>query len=281
MTNKQKLDELMQAALKIVQDMDWKTWHPQPGDAWIVERYFEDQPPLTDGILQWYLTDCAWIWQRPITPFEQERVKSTLLERWMKDSLDMEYTWVREILCFVWLPQQMYRATPGEREAMRAQLAAQIPDGAFPGIDTLVPFVAEAESALTPKISASTLRTPDETGVALDGLYLGTNRIFDLNIYGPPGSGTWVDKTELYAFFPDGQYLYFPSREEAGRHLQDPKGHKAYGGAYEISNGQLKLYDNSNGQTNTSPFGASADAREIKFYDKTFTWSADTTGLRV
>ena len=109
-----------------------------------------------------------------------------------------------------------------------------MPDGAFPGVDCPVPGAAAAAAIEKAKIPPSTLATPDATGVALDGLYEATTFGLQLDIYGPPGSGTWGSTTEFYAFFTDGAYLYFPSRDEVGAHMLDPVGHKAYEGRYEV-----------------------------------------------
>ena len=116
--------------------------------------------------------------------------------------------------------------------------------------------------------------------VALDGLYSATTFGLQLDVTGPPGSGTWGSTTEFYAFFSDGSYLYFPSANEVGAQLQDPVGHAAYGGQYEVHGATLRLHDASNGQTNTSDFTSSADGALISFYGKEFTRIGDTAGLR-
>lgn len=274
------LVELLADALKRVREMDWTTWQPQPGDARIAEYLFANQPPLTNGILYGYLADCAWIWQRPIPPAEQQRARDRLVKLWTEDGLALDFSCLNEVLSFVWLFEGLQSATPVQQEAVRQQLVRSIPFGSFPGVDVDIPGIAAAKQALGPLVPPSTLRAPTQTGVALNGVYLATTSNFQLNIYGPPGSGNWVSQTELYAFFPDGQYLYFPSRQEAGAHLLDPKGHKAYEGTYEVSGNKIKIYDGSNGKTNTSDFSVSADRKQVTFYGKTFDWISKTTGYR-
>ena len=103
---------------------------------------------------------------------------------------------------------------------------------------------------------------------------------FQPNVFGPPGSGSWASQTELYAFFPDGEYMYFPSPQEAGAKLSNPRGYKALGGHYEVSGGSIVLLDEGNGQTYTSEFSASPDGSAITLYGKTFTRIGETAGLR-
>ena len=169
---------------------------------------------------------------------------------------------------------------PAALEALRVDLLAAVPDGAFPGVDCPVPGADAAAAIEQAKIPVSTLATPDATGVALDGLFEATTFGLQLDVTGPPGSGSWGSTTEFYGFFTDGAYLYFPSRNEVGAHLLDPSGHKAYEGRYEVVGATLRLYDASNGATNTSDFTATPDRRQLTFYGKTFTWISDTSGLR-
>ena len=272
--------EMLGHALKSVLEMDWTTWRPQPGDFRIAEYLFADQPPLTEGILQAYLGNCAWIWQRPIPLAEQKRVRDALVKLWLEDGLDLDFSRLNEISSFVLMFREIASAIPAKQEALRQELSRNLPIGAFPGIDVEIPGIAAAKEMLGPLFPPSTLRSPAKTGMALDGLYLANTSGLQLNIYGPPGSGTWGSQTELYAFFPDGSYLYFPSGQEAGAHFKDPKGHKAYKGSYEIVGRQIKIYDGSNGKTHTSDFSVSKDGMKLKFYGKTFTRVADTTGLR-
>ncbi|MFI5226571.1 MAG: hypothetical protein ACHQ3P_07850, partial [Candidatus Limnocylindrales bacterium] len=178
------------------------------------------------------------------------------------------------------LPGVIQSLAPAALEELRVDLLAAVPDGSFPGVDCPVPGAGAAEAIEKAKIPPSTLATPDATGVALDGLYEATTFGLQLDIYGPPGSGTWGSTTEFYAFFTDGAYLYFPSRDEVGAHMLDPVGHKAYEGRYEVVDATLRLYDASNGATNTADFTATPDKHQLTFYGKTFTWIADTANLR-
>ena len=153
-----------------------------------------------------------------------------------------------------------------------------VPDGAFPR-RLPGPGRGCGRGRRTGEIPASTPRhrTPPALprrprGAATFGL--------QLDVTGPPGSGSWGSTTEFYGFFPDGAYLYFPSRNEVGAHLLDPSGHKAYEGRDEVVESTMRLYDASNGATNTSDFSATPDRHELKFYGKTFTWISDTSGLR-
>jgi hypothetical protein len=139
------------------------------------------------------------------------------------------------------------------------------------------PAAAAVEQA---KIPTSTLTTPEGTGVALDGLYSATTFGLQLDITGPPGSGSWGSTIEFYAFFHDGTYLYFPSEQEVGAHILDPSGHKAWSGQYEVSAGVIRLYDASDGTTNTSDFNSTPDGTHITFYGKDFTRIGATTNLR-
>ena len=159
-------------------------------------------------------------------------------------------------------------------------LVAQVSDGTFPGVDCPVPGAEAAAAIERAKIPASTLASPETTGVALDGLYSATTFGLQLDIYGPPGSGTWGSTIEFYAFFPDGAYLYFPSQSEVGARMQDPAGHKADEGRYLVVDTTIRLYDAANGQTNSSDFSATPDRHELTFYGKTFTWIADGSNLR-
>lgn len=276
----EELVGMLARALKTVRETNWATWRPQPGDSRIAEYLFADQPPLTEGIFQIYLANCSWIWQRPIPVSEQNRARKALVKLWMDDGLDLDFSRLNEISSFVLMFREIATATHAKQEALCQELSRNLPVGAFPGIDVEIPGMAAAKEMLGPLVPPSTLSSPAKTGRALDGLYLANTSVYDLNIYGPPGSGTWVTKTELYAFFPDGSYLYFPSAHEAGAHIQDPKGHKAYKGNYEIVGQQIKIYDGSNGKTHTSDFSVSRDGKQLKFYGKTFTRVADTTGLR-
>jgi hypothetical protein len=65
------LTELLAVAHKQVRVVNWASWQVPPGDARLAEYVSADQPPLTNGLLQGYLSTCSWIWQRPIVPDEQ------------------------------------------------------------------------------------------------------------------------------------------------------------------------------------------------------------------
>ena len=79
---------------------------------------------------------------------------------------------------------------------------------------------------------------------------------------------------------PGRDYLFFPSAGEAGAHIQDPVGHKAWHGEYEVKDGTIRLYDASDGATNSSDFTSTPDGKHLKFYAKDFSWVSDTTNLR-
>ena len=51
-------------------------------------------------------------------------------------------------------------------------------------------------------------------------------------------------------------------------------------GEYEVSGGTIRLYDASDGTTNSSDFSATPDGGHITFYGKDFTRIGDTTNLR-
>jgi hypothetical protein len=284
MATRTKLAEVLAAAQAEVRAVDWTTWQVPPGDARIAEYLFADQPALTNGLTIGYLNACAWIWQRPLAPAEQSRAASALIVLWADKGSAQDYGPLLDVLSLTVLPNHLQGLSADEVEAIRRELLSQVPDGHFPGIDGPVPgaeAAAEvAEAAHRASIPPSDLATPDRTGVALDGLYSATTFGLQLDITGPPGSGTWGSTTEFYAFFPDGTYLQFPSPSEVGRHIEDPVGHKAYGGSYEVSGSTLRLYDDDSGQTNTSDFTASPDRTKIAFYGKDFTRIADTGNLR-
>ena len=155
-----------------------------------------------------------------------------------------------------------------------------MPDGRFPGVDVPVPGAEAAAAVEQAKIPVSTLSAPDVTGVALDGLYSATTFGLQLDVLGPPGSGTWGSTIEFYAFFPDGTYFYFPSASEVGAHIQDPSGHKAWHGQYEVTGATIRLYDASDGKTNSSDFSSTPDGKQLSFYGKSFTRVGDTANLR-
>lgn len=287
MSNTPNLDQIMASALQTIRAANWETWQPDPGDTWIVQHLFGNQPPLTNGILQFYLWGCTWIWQRPILPLEQQRVVNGLTTRWHTDSFNFDYSWLQEVLSFVWAIAELRTATPQQMEAVRQEFLAHMPDGVFPGIDTLVPGLAHTKQVPGFGLPVpSVLQSPAwqqphwETTVGLNGLYIATTWGLQLNIYGLPGSGSWGSQTELYGFFPDGTYFYFPSREEAGAHFQNPRGHKALEGRYKVDGNQIQILDARNGQIHTSAFSMNTDRTELEFYGKTFTRIADSTGLR-
>ncbi len=280
MTTSPATDAVIAAAHAQVRSVDWSTWQVPPGDARVSEYLFADEPPLTNGLLAEYFTTCSWIWQRPIQDDEGQRATAALEATWTDRGLAQDYAPLFDVLSFVALPGVIQALEPAAIEALRVELLAAVPDGAFPGVDCPVPGAAAAAAIEQAKIPASTLATPDATGVALDGLYEATTFGLQLDIYGPPGSGSWGSTTEFYAFFTDGAYLYFPSRDEVGAHILDPVGHKAYEGRYEVIEATLRLYDASNGATNTSDFTATPDRHQLTFYGKTFTWIADTANLR-
>jgi len=280
MAGSPSLDEVLAAAHAQVRAIDWTTFQPMPGDTRLAEHLFGPQPELTTVLLNGYLSTCGWIWRRPVRPDEGQRVANALVALWTDRGLALDFAPLVDVLSLAWLPGTLQRLPPDRQEALRKELLAQVPDGQFPGVDVPVPGAAAAAAAERAAIPASTLASPESTGVALDGLYQSTNFGLQLNIYGPPGSGTWGSTTEFYAFFPDGSYLYFPSQNEVGARLQDPHSNHGYEGRYEVGSGSIRLYDASSGETHASDFAASADRRQLSFYGKQFTWIAETAGLR-
>jgi hypothetical protein len=284
MTEAATLETVLAAAQAEVRAVDWTTWQVPPGDARVADSLFADQPPLTNGLVVGYLNTCSWIWQRPLAPAEQSRAASALIVLWVDKGSAMDYGPLLDVLSLTVLPNHLQGLALEEIEAIRQELLARVPDGHFPGIDGAVPgadaaaAVAEAEHRAA--IPASDLASPADTGFALDGLYSATTFGLQLDITGPPGSGTWGSTTEFYAFFPDGSYLYFPSASEVGRQIDDPAGHRAPNGRYEVSGSALRLYDADDGQTNTSDFTASPDRSKIAFFGKDFTRIGETVNLR-
>jgi len=263
-----------------VRAIDWSTWQVPPGDARLAEYLFAPEPPLTNGLVGMYLSTCSWIWARPITQDETQRVVTTLVELWARHGTAIEFEPLLDVLSFVALSDQILPLPPEKVERMRVELLVSVPDGRFPGVDVPVPGAESAAAVEQAKIPVSTLATPGATGVALDGLYSATTFGLQLDVTGPPGSGTWGSTIEFYAFFTDGTYLYFPSEQEVGAHIMDPIGHKAWNGEYEVSAGTIRLYDASDGTINTSDFSSTPDRGHITFYGKDFTRIGDTTNLR-
>lgn len=280
MATSEELTTALAAAHAQVRGIDWTTWQVPPGDARLAEYLFANQPPLTNGLLGTYLSTCSWIWGRPIAPEEQQRAAAALMALWLDRGVALDFAPLLDVLGFVALSDQIMAMPPATQEATRQELLAALPDGRFPGVDVAVPGAVAAAAVEQAKIPVSTLSTPDATGVALDGLYSATTFGLQLDITGPPGSGTWGSTIEFYAFFPDGTYLFFPSEQEVGAHIMDPVGHKAWQGQYQVGAGTIQLYDASDGTTNTSDFTATPDGDHISFYGKDFTRIGDTTNLR-
>jgi hypothetical protein len=274
------LIELLAAAHAQVRAVDWASWQVPPGDAPLAEHLFADEPPLTNGLVQGYLATCSWIWQRPIAPDEQQRVATALIGLWMDRGLDQDYAPLLDVLSVVALSERLATEPPATLGQLREELLQVVPDGKFPGVDVAVPGAEAAGAIEQAKIPASPLSAPDVSGVALDGLYSATTVGLQLDIFGPPGSGTWGSTTEFYAFFRDGTYLRFPSANEVGAHIRDPVGHRAPHGEYEVAGATIRLYDASDGQTNTTDFSSTPDRKEISFYGKAFTRISDTDNLR-
>jgi hypothetical protein len=274
------LTRLLAAAHAQVRSFDWASWPVPAGDSRLAEYVFADEPPLTNGLLQSYFSTCAWIWQRPITLDEQQRVAGALVVLWTNHGVAQDYAPLLDVLSVVAISDQLLTMPAETHEPMRQEFLGLVPDGRFPGVDVTVPGADAAAAVDQAKVPVSTLAMPDVTGVALDGLYSATTFGLTFDITGPPGSGTWGSTTIFYAFFSDGAYLYFPSANEVGAHIQDPVGHKAWHGQYEVNDGQIQLYDASDGTTNASEFTSTPDGKEIAFYGKQFTRIADTDNLR-
>ena len=133
------------------------------------------------------------------------------MELWARHGTAIEFEPLLDVLGFVALSDQLLPLSPATLEGIQRELLVSVPDGRFPGVDVPVPGAEAAAAVEQAKIPASTLATPDATGVALDGLYSATTFGLQLDVTGPPGSGTWGSTIEFYAFFADGTYLYFPS----------------------------------------------------------------------
>jgi hypothetical protein len=274
------LTGVLAAAHAQVRGVDWASWQVPPGDARLAEYVFADEPPLTNGLLGSYFATCGWIWNRQIGPDEQQRVAAALVTLWTVHGVAQEYAPLLDVLSVVALSDHLLTLPPGVPDQMRQELLELVPDGMFPGVDVPVPGADAAAAVEQAKIPVSTLSAPDVTGVALDGLYSATTFGLQLDITGPPGSGTWGSTIEFYAFFTDGTYMFFPSASEVGRQIEDPVGHKAWHGRYEVTAGKIRLYDASDGTTNESDYVSTPDAKEITFYGKTFTHVGDTANLR-
>ena len=280
MATSSELTDALARAHAQVRAIDWSTWLVPPGDARLADYLFATEPPLTNGLVGTYFSTCSWIWARPIMPDEQQRVVTALVQSWAMHGTALEFEPLLDVLSFVALSDELLALPPETVERVRGDLLDSVPDGRFPGVDVPVPGADAAAALEQAKIPVSTLATPDATGVALDGLYSATTFGLQLDITGPPGSGTWGSTIEFYAFFRDGTYLYFPSEQEVGAHILDPIGHKAWHGQYEVSAGTIRLYDASDGATNTSDFSSTPDGSHITFYGKEFTRIGDTTNLR-
>jgi hypothetical protein len=280
MATSDELTAVLAAAHAQVRGIDWASWQMPPGDARLAEYLFADEPPLTNGLLGSYFSTCSWIWNRPIAPDAQQRVAAALIALWTEHGTAQEYAPLLDVLSVVALSDELLKLPPTTHDGIRQELLKDVPDGRFPGVDVPVPGARAAAAVEQAKIPISTLSAPDVTGVALDGLYSATTFGLQLDVTGPPGSGTWGSSIEFYAFFTDGTYMYFPTASEVGRHIEDPRGHKAWHGEYEVDAGKIRLYDASDGKTNEADFTSTRDGKEITFYGKTFTRVGDTSNLR-
>jgi hypothetical protein len=274
------LVDVLRAAHAQVRGIDWTTWQAPPGDARLAEYVFADEPALTNSLLQGYFSTCSWIWQRPITPDEGQRVAAALTALWTEHGHLQEYAPLLDVLSVVTLSDQLLTLPPATLDQLRQELLEAVPDGQFPGVDVPVPGADRAAAVEQAKIPVSTLSPPDVTGVALDGLYSATTWGLQLDVMGPPGSGTWGSSMEAYAFFTDGTYFYFPSASAIGARIQDPIGYEPWHGQYEVAGATIRLYDASDGKTNSSDFSASPDGKGVSFYGKSFTRIGDTANLR-
>jgi hypothetical protein len=274
------LTELLRAAHAQVRVIDWASWQLPPGDARLAEHTFADQPALTNTLVQGYFSTCSWIWARAINPDELQRVAAALIALWTEHGLAREYGPLLDVLSVVTLSDQLLTLPPTSLDEMRHALLEHVPDGKFPGVDVPVPS-AEASAAAVEqaKIPVSTLSAPDQTGIALDGLYSATTWGLQLDILGPPGSGTWGSKMEAYAFFPDGSYSYFPSESAVRAYIEDPIGHSAWPGQYEVVEATIRLYDASDGRTTASDFTSAPDGKQITLDGKSFTRIGDTANI--
>lgn len=280
MATSDALTALLAAAQAQVRSVKWASWQVPPGDARLAEYVFADEPALTNTLVQGYLSTCSWIWQRPIAPEEQQRLAAALMALWTEHGHAQEYAPLLDVLSIVALSDQLLTLPPATQDQMRLALRQSVPDGQFPGVDGPVPGAEAAAAVEQAKIPVSTLSAPDATGVALDGLYSATTFGLQLDVLGPPGSGTWGSTIEFYAFFTDGTYFFFPTASEVGRHIEDPSGHKAWHGQYEVAGTTIRLYDASDGKTNASDFSSTPDGKQITFYGKAFTRIGDTANLR-
>ena len=275
------LTDVLAAAHAQVRGIDWASWQVPPGDARLAEYVFADEPALTNSLLQGYLSTCSWIWGRPIAPDEQQRVAAALVALWTEHGIAQEYAPLLDVLSVVALSDQLLTLPPATQEEIRQSTGAVRATTAGSRASTCrFPAPMPRRPSSRPRSRSRRSPTPDVTGVALDGLYSATTLGLQLDVPGPPGSGTWGSTIEFYAFFPDGTYFYFPSASEVGAHIQDPSGHKAWHGEYEVSGATIRLYDASDGKTNTSDFTSTPDGTQISFYGKSFTRVGDTANLR-
>jgi len=131
--------EMLGDARKAVLELDWAAWQIPPGDVPLTSRWFADQPPLTNSFLQSYLAFCAWIWRRPISPLEQQRIRDTLLQHWTVVGSAANTSQLYDVVSLVWLFRELEKATAAEQELLRQQCVAHLPDGVFPAIDVAIP----------------------------------------------------------------------------------------------------------------------------------------------
>ncbi len=260
-------------AHKAAREFDWANWQIAPDDFLPgITREFADQPMVTRRSFQAYLSLCAWVWQRPLAPAEQQHAFDQLTQKWNTFIVEQGYTNLYNLVALVFLLDGLQTAPPLMQEAVRLDLARLMPTGLFPGLDMPSPG-ADTETKKRPT------RRRTDANIALDGLYQGTTFGLQLNVLGPPGSGTWGSQTEIYAFFPDGRYVHFQSAQSAGALVLDPQSQHGAEGTYEISGGYITLTEDG-GEPYASDFTATADLKEIKFYGKVLIWIGDSASLR-
>jgi len=129
--------EMLADARKAVLEVNWSAWKIPAGDVPLTSRWFADQPPLTSRFFAQYLEFCGWIWQRPISPVEQQRAREMLIQHWAVVGSDTSQQ--QAVLSLVWLFSALQNISPSRQESIRQQCVAHIPDGAFPGMDVPLP----------------------------------------------------------------------------------------------------------------------------------------------
>jgi hypothetical protein len=223
------LNTVMTAALKAVRESDWSNWQLAPGDTRLTTPWTADQPPLTNRIFQSYVSVCAWVWQRPIAPAEQERASDGLRRRW---AVDTNYLEQYRILSFGFVPAILQTMTPEQQEMVRTELSRELPDGVFPGVDTA--------PGTFPGIDATVSRAVPPAG-AVNGLPVRRLAMNDalLGSWVQDESGPVTTYSRRYQFNNDGSYEFvLTSRQRGSMNQQALAGEE---GTFTVEGDQLVI----------------------------------------